>query len=200
MTSWQQRVYVASNALSKIGLYLLLVVVAAFIFERQLLPVIDPILFSKTEVSHFAILRDQYVFLSQKLEGQTDIGLFHLFELFIWAASVVALLRIITGACSTTALTSYRGRLQQIESTGRSPFTVFLFCLIFMPLGMLFSLKFQFTSASLQIDSALTRAPRFFVLLMTSLFCGSMYFFVEGLLMLFSILFRHPDRSARRTD
>jgi hypothetical protein len=116
----QQRIYVASNALAKIAVYLPFVVVAAFIFERQLLLVIDPLFFGKTEVSHFAILQYQYEFLSEKLRDptkeyreQVDVGSFHLFEFFIWTALAVALLRVLTGACSRAVLDSSLDKLKK---------------------------------------------------------------------------------------
>ena len=196
MNALQQRIYAASIALTKIGMYLPFVAVVAFIFEHQVLMVIDPLFFRTTEVSHFAILQDQYAFLSGKLEQSTQeyrdqvvVGLFHLFELFIWVASAVALLRIVTAACSSAVREFCGHRLEQIESLGRSRFTVLILCLIGMPLGMLLSLKFQVTSHSLQLDAVMAHAPQFFVCLMTFLFCASMYFFVEGLLMLFSLVF-----------
>jgi hypothetical protein len=190
------RIYAASNALSKIGMYLPFVVVVAFIFQGQVLRVIDPLFFSNTDASHFAILQDQYAFLSKKLRDATQeyrdqvvVGVFHLFDSFIWIASTVALLRVMAGACGRAVRDSYGDRLKIIENTGMSPFIVFIFGLIIMPLGMLLSLKFQLASHSLQLDAVMAHAPRFFLCLMTFLFCTSMYFFVEGLLMLFSLVF-----------
>jgi hypothetical protein len=192
MGSLQRRIYVASKALSKIGIYLPFVVVVAFIFQHQLLLVLDPLFFHNTEVSHLVILQDQYAFLSQRYKSSIDVGLFHLFELFIWAAAAVGLLRILTGACSRAVLDSSFEKLEKIESMGRSRFMALAFYLALMPLCMLFSLEFQLVSASIQIEAVMTHAPRFFVCLMAFVFCGSMIFFAEGLLMLLSLVFSSP--------
>jgi hypothetical protein len=196
MSSLQRRIYVASYALSRIAIYLPFVVVAAFILERQLLLVIDPPFFSKTAVSHFQILQDQYEFLSeeyrnptQEYRDQVDVGLFHLFEFFIWAASGVGLLRIITGACSRAVLDSSLEKLKKAESMGRSPLTVLFFCLVCAPLCGFFSLHFQLVSDSISLGTLMAYSPRWFMCLLTFVFCGSVAFVAEGLLVLFSLVF-----------
>jgi hypothetical protein len=196
MGSLQQRVTVTSNALSKASIYLPFIAVVAFIFQQPVLSIVDPLFFRHTEISHFAILQHQYEFLSEKLTNPAQEytakvggGPFHLFELFIWTAPTIGLLRFLTGVSSSAVRESSIAKLQAADSQGWSPFVMFFCLLVCAPLGVLLSLNFHLNSDSVSLGALMIYAPRAYVCAATFMFCGSVAFAAEGLLLLFSLIF-----------
>jgi hypothetical protein len=108
VNSLRETISRTSRGLKLIGLWLPFVVVIAFICHKPALLLVDPILFGSAPVAHLGILRDQYAFLSRTALDIVDEGDFHLFELFIRIASVVGILRILTGASSRSELAQSR--------------------------------------------------------------------------------------------
>jgi hypothetical protein len=185
--SFKGSLYATSNFLSKIGFRLPVVVVVAYILPNALLLVLDPIFFSQTDVSHFAVLRDQYYFLLSKHSvAPFNKGYFHIFEMFIWISSIVAALRVLTGVCSRTVLLSSRTKLDNMKARGVSTSTALIFLLAGAPFAMLCSVSPEVGSSP---DFLLRLSPQLFVAFMAFVFCGAVILFAEGILSLMSVIF-----------
>jgi hypothetical protein len=186
--SGSNRLATISNSLLRIGFYIPLAVVVAFVFEKGLLRLIDPIFFDGTKVSHFKFLQDQYEFLQSK--HPVDIvspGDFHLFEMFICMASIVSLLRLLTGVGSRPVLLSSRTKLDNLKSRGMTTSSAIGSCLFGASVAILLSLNFKLISSS-QVLFLMDQSPRIFVAFIAFIFCGGVIFFAEGLLLLTSIV------------
>jgi len=62
---FQKRVFGTSQLLSRIGVYLPFAAAIAFAFQNSLLRFLDSLLFSETTVSHFAVLHNNTVFITE---------------------------------------------------------------------------------------------------------------------------------------
>jgi hypothetical protein len=201
VNSLRETISRTSRGLKLIGLCLPFVVVIAFICHVPALLLVNPILFGSTPVSHLGILRDQYAFLSRTALDIVDEGDFHLFELFIGIASVVGIVRILTGASSRSELAQSRGNFRSaLKRRGTSTLSFLSIILLFSSFLIFCSLDFQFASHSDQALLVVRRWPHAFVCLEVFLFCIGIFFLAEGLLTLLSLIVIRspPERDERQ--
>jgi hypothetical protein len=184
LDSFRNRLGATSNFLSRVGFRIPIAVVIAFVFHKEALQIVDPIFFGQTDVSHFAFLRDQYAFLMhQSAVGPIEAGDFRIFEVFIWVASIVGVLRVLTGVCSRAVLASSHAKLDRLKSKGMSTLGVLSFSLLGVPFTMFCSLNFKFSSIP-QTLFLMQHLPRVFVGLMAVIFCTGVIFLQKVLLLL----------------
>jgi hypothetical protein len=172
-----------SDRASRIGLYLPFAAVMAF----ALLGIYSRLFhgFDSGEVSvpSLSILQSQRAYLvSQGLVQGLNVD-FIMFEAFIWIASIVGLVRLLTGLSSAQVLDSSRVKVETYEKQRLSP-ARFLIFTVLLPVGILGSLNFAFASHSVQVHSLMEYSPRTFLCLSTFIFCGSVSFLVQCLLIL----------------
>ncbi len=188
-----------SYFLSRAGFWMPFAVVIAFVLQKQLSLLIEPV-FGGT-ISHFAFLQEQYAFLGKEHEvSSIDPTAIRLFEMFIWIAPMVSALRLFTGLCSHEVLASSRSKLDEMKKRGLSIPTALIFLLVGAPFVVFCSVNFRFAAASDQALFLMRHFPRAFVCLQAFLFCGGAIFFAEGLLCLVSLLLIRDGRSDQNSQ
>lgn len=99
-------------------------------------------------VHSLSILKNQRTYLiSQSLVQGLSVD-FIIFEAFIWIASIVALLRLLTGLFSAQALGSYRAKAEAYGKQRRSPAGLLFGLFVLGPSAILGSLHFEYASHS----------------------------------------------------
>jgi hypothetical protein len=126
--------------------------------------------------------------LPQEMVAKVAAGDFHLFEMFIWIASAIGVLRLATGVCSRATLERSRNVLSNINRKGFST-KMLVLALVLLPLMIVFCLDFKLAAESSIARAILISSPRAFVCLQSFLFCASVVFIVEIMLSLIALVF-----------
>jgi hypothetical protein len=120
-----------SDRMLRIGIYLPFVAVIAFALLGLYTQSFPGFASSQVSVPSLSFLQDQRAFLLAKgLVRGLNVD-FVVFEAFIWVASIVGLLRFLTGVFSPQVLNSFRGKLEAYGKQGRSPVGILVFYLFF---------------------------------------------------------------------
>jgi hypothetical protein len=112
---------------------------------------------------------------------------FHVFELFIWIASTVGALRVITGLSCRAVLVSSREKLEGGEKSGMSKWKGLMVLLLGGAFGIFCSLNFKFVANTNAAPFIMRNSLRLFLSLETFVFCTSVIFFAEGILAFVSL-------------
>jgi hypothetical protein len=178
-----------SDRMLRIGSYLPFAVVIAFALLSVYSQAFHGFASSEVSVPSLSALQNQRTFLINKgLVRGLNVD-FIIFEAFIWLASIVGLLRLLTGLFSAQVLNSCRGKLEAYGKQGRSPAGFIAFFSLGVPFAIVGSLNFEFASHSNQVLSIIEYSPRSFLCLATFIFCGCVIFLVEGLLLFTWVIF-----------
>jgi hypothetical protein len=184
-----ERLFVLSNRISRVGVYLPFAVVITFTLygccSHMFL----------VEDSSFAIIapssfwRNQQIFLSR--EGVTgDLsGYFFIFKVFIWIASIAGVACVLTGLSSVQVLDSYRDKFEIWRRTGRSGIGFAIAILLVGPFAMLCSFDFELVSSSVLVRAMIKYSPGTFLCFESFFFCGGVFFSAEGILFLTWVVF-----------
>ena len=175
-----------SNWVARIGLYLPFAALdKAFVSLDLYSRVFHGLFFRRNSRSFFPVLQTQRAFLIAEGLAQGLSVDFLIFEAFIGVATIVGLASIaLSGLLSAQVLASSRGKVEIYEKQSLSP-ARFLIFLIGLPVAIFFSLNFRFALHSPQAHAPDgISSPRSFLCLSAFVFCASVYFLVEQLLIL----------------
>jgi hypothetical protein len=177
-----------SDRMLRVVIYLPFVTVIAFALLGLVSKVFPSRFFSEVSVPSLLVLKNQRAFLISKgfVRG-LNID-FIVFEAFIWVTSIAGFLRFLTGVFSPQVLNSYREKLEGYGKRGGSPARLLVFYL-FLPLGFIGSVNFEFASHLNLTLLLMEHSPRSFLCLSAFLFCGSVLLLVEGLLLFTWVIF-----------
>ena len=163
--------------------------ILAFVADKPLSQFLNPVGFGEGEASNLSVLRDQYAFLQrQGLTNDYSIFDFQLFELFIWIALVICMIRILGALLSSDVLEFFRNFVEKLKVRGRSTRGAILFFMGVGFLAMVMATNFAFDVHSDPMRSLMTFAPRAFICLAVMLFCWGSLFFTEGALLVFFLV------------
>jgi hypothetical protein len=177
-----------SERMLRVGLYLPFAAIIAFAL-LGLFSVFNGVASRDVSVPHLLILQNQRTLLiSQGLARGLSVDLL-LLEAFVFAASIVGLFRFLTGAFSARVLDAMGTKAEAYAKAGRSPVAILFGLLILAPIACFCSLHFAGALHSIQLRALLEISPRSFICLSAFMFCGSVMFFVEGLLTLVWVVF-----------
>jgi hypothetical protein len=184
------RISAVSNYISCLGTYLPFIVVVAFVFDKPLFWLMSVIGIDETKVSNFSFLRNQHDFLiSKNLAGGPGNYDFRIFEGFIWLASALSILRVLTGIISPTVLKSFKDKYAGMKERGLSIKGAILSLLFLGPFGIYLSTHFEMAFSSDQLRLIVTHWPKVFVCSAAFGFCAAAIFSAEGVLFLAWLIF-----------
>jgi hypothetical protein len=156
-----------------------LLVVVGFLLDQQLSRTLDLIGYNSSGVSSVWFLRDQYAFFEKNLPARVFIGDIHVFDLFVWMALLLAVMRVISGLF---ALEQFEAVSLKLSTVKFSSFRYLLSVLAFGTLAIVFPMRIQMSSRVYQIAYLMQHSVRAFLCLEAVVFCGGVFFFAEGLM------------------
>ena len=148
-----------------------LLVVVGFLLDRPLSEGMYLFGYDPKAVSHIWFLRDQYNY------GNLNIRDLHVFELFVWLALLLFVLRVLVGLFALQFFDKVSTRLNALKV---SPYKYFLIWLFMGPLAILASINIAGANRVFQFQYILEHSIRAFLCLEAFVFCGGMFFSPRG--------------------
>ena len=178
-----------STRMLRVGMYLPFFAVIAFALLGLYSQAFHGFASGEVSVPSLSVLQNQRAFLvARGLVRGLNVD-FILFEVFIWVASTVGVLRLLTGLFSAQVRNSFRGKVEAIGKQGRSPVGILVFFFLLVPCSIVGSLNFEFAAHSNQVLALMEYSPRSFLCLVTFVFCGGVALLVEGVLLFTWVIF-----------